>query len=84
MFAGRFARLRDKWIDPARVFGDVKCSFTGREWLVDQLDGFLATRDRGHVVVQADAGLGKTALAAWLAHARDWPCHFTRANGQSA
>jgi hypothetical protein len=82
VFAGRFARLRDKWIDPARVFEDVQVQqFTGRTWLLDQLKMFLDTHDRGHVVVQADAGLGKTALAASLAYSRNWPCHFTR-NGQ--
>ena len=84
MFAGPFARLRDRWLDPAPIFRDVNVdSFKGREWLVDQLDGFIANRDHGHVIVQADAGLGKTALAAWLARERDWPCHFTRgSNGQ--
>jgi hypothetical protein len=84
VFVGRFARLRDKWLDPAPVFEDVQVKqFIGRAWLVEQLDAFLATHDRGHVVVQADAGLGKTALAAWLAHSRNWPCHFTRGrNGQ--
>jgi hypothetical protein len=84
VFVGRFARLRDKWLDPAPVFEDVQVQrFAGRGWLLDQLDTFLATHDRGHVVVQADAGLGKTALAASLAYSRNWPCHFTRGrNGQ--
>jgi len=84
VFVGRFARLRDKWLDPAPVFEDVQVKqFIGRAWLLEQLDAFLVTHDRGHVVVQADAGLGKTALAAWLAHSRNWPCHFTRGrNGQ--
>ena len=84
VFVGRFARLRDKWLDPAPVFEDVQVKqFIGRAWLVEQLDAFLAAHDRGHVVVQADAGLGKSALAAWLAHSRNWPCHFTRGrNGQ--
>jgi hypothetical protein len=84
VFVGRFARLRDKWLDPAPVFEDVRVQqFTGRTWLLDELDIFLARHDRGHVVVQADAGLGKTALAASLAYSRNWPCHFTRGrNGQ--
>jgi hypothetical protein len=79
VFVGSFARLRDRWLDPAPIFGDVTVeSFTGRQWLVERLDKFIARNDYGHVVVQAEAGLGKTALAAWLAWERDWPCHFTR------
>lgn len=79
IFAGRFSRLRDVWLDPEPVFDEVDVDrFTGREWLVESVDGFLRSRDRGYVVVQAAAGLGKTAFAAWLARSRDWPCHFTR------
>jgi hypothetical protein len=79
VFVGSFARLRDKWLDPARVFEDVQVErFTGREWLLESLDQFFDDHDRGHVIVQADAGLGKTALAARLAYLRRWPCHFTR------
>ena len=33
--------------------------------------------------MRADAGLGKTALAASLAHSRGWPCHFTRGRNGS-
>lgn len=79
VFAGRFARLRDVWLDPAPVFEEVGVDrFVGREWLVESVDQFLRSSDRGYVVVQAHAGLGKTAFAAWLARSRDWPCHFTR------
>jgi hypothetical protein len=84
VFVGRFARLRDRWLDPAPVFADAQVErFTGREWLIEPLDRFFAARDRGHVIVQADAGLGKTALAAWLAYSRGWPCHFTRGSNGS-
>jgi hypothetical protein len=84
VFVGPFARLRDRWIDPAPIFRDVQVErFEGREWLVAQLDKFIEDNDHGHFIVQADAGLGKTALAAWLAWRRNWPCHFTRlSNGQ--
>jgi hypothetical protein len=84
VFAGQYARLRDRWLDPAPVFDDVQVErFTGRTWLLEPLDQFLATHDHGHVIVQADAGLGKTALAAWLAYSRGWPCHFTRGRNGS-
>jgi hypothetical protein len=79
VFVGRFARLRDVWLDPAPVFEEVGVDrFVGREWLIESVDQFLRSSDRGYVVVQAHAGLGKTAFAAWLARSRDWPCHFTR------
>lgn len=38
----------------------------------------MRSRDRGYVVVEASAGLGKTAFAAWISRRRGWPCHFTR------
>jgi len=84
VFFGRFARLRDKWIDPVSVFADVQVErFTGREWLLEPMDRFLAKHDHGHVIVEADAGLGKSALAAKLASSRGWPCHFTRVSNGS-
>ncbi len=79
VFVGRFARLRDVWLDPASVFEEAEVDrFVGREWLVDSVDRFIDRHDRGYVVVLAAAGLGKTAFAAWLARSRDLPCHFTR------
>lgn len=79
IFNGRFTRLQDERLDPRTVFEDVKVElFTGREWLLEPLDRFLADYDHGYVIVQADAGLGKSALAAQLAYTRHWPCHFTR------
>ena len=79
VFVSKYARLRDKWLDPAPVFEEVQVErFVGREWLLEPLHRFLADNDRGYFIVQADAGLGKTAFAAWLAKSHDWPSHFTR------
>ncbi|GIE76911.1 hypothetical protein Aph02nite_28610 [Actinoplanes philippinensis] len=79
VFTGSFARLIDAWIPPDAVFDEAQISqFTGREWLIDRIDRFIRRHDRGYVVIQAPAGIGKTALAAWLAAERGWPCHFTR------
>jgi hypothetical protein len=79
VFVGRFARLRDVWLDPASVFEEVDVDrFVGRDWLVNSVDSFIEKHDRGYVVVHAAAGLGKTAFAAWLVSSRDLPCHFTR------
>ena len=85
VFVGRFARLRDVWLDPTPVFDEVQVEhFVGREWLLGLVDRFLDVHNRGYVVIEGDAGLGKTAFAAWLARSRDWPCHFTRRrNGRS-
>ncbi|WP_198153716.1 ATP-binding protein [Catenuloplanes japonicus] len=79
MFGGRFARLRDVWLDPGPVFDEVEVGrFAGREWLLRRIDRFIDRHDRGYVVVQGPAGIGKTMLAAHLAETRGWPCHFTR------
>jgi hypothetical protein len=43
VFVGRFARLRDKWLDPAPVFEEVQVErFVGREWLLEPLHRFRA------------------------------------------
>jgi hypothetical protein len=79
VFSGSFARLIDAWIPPDTVFDEAQISqFTGREWLIERIDRFIRRHDRGYVVIQAPAGIGKTAVAAWLAAERGWPCHFTR------
>lgn len=79
IFTGRYARLREVWLDPAPVLDEVEVSrFVGREWVTRSLDRFLRRHDRGYFVIQAAAGLGKTMFAAWLAQSRGWPCHFTR------
>ncbi|WP_439658404.1 hypothetical protein ACSHWB_39395 [Lentzea sp. HUAS TT2] len=52
--------------------------FTGRTWLIARIDAFLDAHPCGYVWVEADAGMGKTALAAHLAQERDWICHFSR------
>ncbi|SNT63526.1 AAA ATPase domain-containing protein [Asanoa hainanensis] len=86
VFNGGFARLRDVWLDPQPVFDEVQLDrFAGREWLISKVDDFVDRHDHGFVVVQGPAGVGKTAVAAWLAARRGWPCHFTRrAKGRSA
>jgi hypothetical protein len=80
----KFQRLRAAWRDPSPIFDDVGVArFSGRRWLLEQLDAFLEDpqHDRGYLVVEAGSGLGKTALAAWLAWDRDLPCHFTLSSG---
>ena len=55
--------------------------FTGREWLVAEVDGFMAANPCGYVFIEAEAGLGKTAFAAWLVKTRGYLSHFSRYAG---
>jgi hypothetical protein len=92
-FHGPFLRLRDVTIDLDPLPGDLRLVdphapanpvglFIGRGWLLDRLDAFLelCVRERrgGFMLIEAEAGMGKSALAAYLAFIRAWPAHFTR------
>ena len=82
LFSGGFERLRDVCFDPAPLARDLDLArFTGREWLIRQIDAFITGRPRGYVIIQAEAGMGKSTLAAHLAGTRPWLCHFTRLPG---
>src|SRR4051794_20430117 len=77
VFVGDYQRLADAYIPPWPVFERVRLDrFTGREWLVQKVDTFLAAHDRGVFILEADAGLGKTAFLAHLAKERGYVSHF--------
>ncbi|MEU5903570.1 hypothetical protein ABZ780_04235, partial [Micromonospora sp. NPDC047467] len=92
ILAGSAAGLADVVLDPSLIplelgltVGDEPVGgFTGRGWLVEKIDVRIAqVADRlvgGYVLVEAEAGLGKSALAAYLAFSptRRWPAHFSR------
>jgi len=63
-------------LDPAASPGD----FTGRQWLCGIVDDWLEFGRKRTLVSPGGAGLGKSALAAWLARTRDdaAACHFCR------
>jgi hypothetical protein len=64
---------------PQPVFAAVDIeAFTGRAWLLDKVDAFVAAQRCGYIWVDAEAGLGKTAFAAWLVHQRGYVSHFAR------
>ena len=68
--------------DPRPVFTAVDVdAFTGREWLAGEVDRFMAENPCGYVFVEAEAGLGKTAFAAWLVKTRGYLSHFSRYSG---
>src|SRR3954471_900947 len=76
-FFGGFERLVDAYLSPAALLreldlGEDLAGFTGREWLIKKIDDFLRTQDRGYVLVEAPAGLGKTTLLGYLARTRKW------------
>lgn len=78
-FVGQYERLADAYLNPKALYRELNLDrFTGREWLARTIDGFLATNDRGYVVVEAEAGMGKTAFLAWLARERGYVHHFVR------
>ncbi|WP_076826895.1 WD40 repeat domain-containing protein [Frankia sp. CcI49] len=98
-FSGPFRLLRQavipldplpgdlRLVDPAKPDNPVS-RFRGREELIGRIDAFLdrCVRQRrgGFLLVEAEAGMGKSALAAYLAFTRVWPAHFVRlAEGRS-
>ena len=50
--------------------------FTGRTWVLGEIDERLAEMSGGYVWVEGDAGVGKTALAAFLVQALAMPGRF--------
>ena len=60
-------------------------AFTGREWLIKDIDSFLKEcvekRTGRYLLVEAEAGMGKGTLAAFLAFRRRYPSHITGLRG---
>ncbi|MDX3231863.1 AAA family ATPase [Streptomyces sp. ME19-01-6] len=82
LFIGPVERLQDVCFDPAPLERDLDLArFVGRDWLIERIDGFIAANPRGYVLVQAEAGVGKSTLAAHLVWTRPWLQHFTRLPG---
>ncbi|MGH3188757.1 MAG: hypothetical protein ACRDOL_16110 [Streptosporangiaceae bacterium] len=71
--------------DPSVIYAAVDAeSFTGRGWLVTEIDRFIGNHPCGYVFIEAEAGLGKTAFAASLVRNRGYVSHFSRyAGGRS-
>jgi hypothetical protein len=84
-FTGDYERLRDAYIEPWSVFERVDLDhFVGREWLLREVDAFLRDHDRGYFILEAEAGLGKTAFLAYLVKQRAYLHHFVElAPGQN-
>lgn len=77
IFVGPYEPIRNDYLDPGQVYDRVGLEhFTGREWLVRQVDAFLVAHDRGYLIIEAEAGLGKSTFLAWLARTRGYVHHF--------
>jgi hypothetical protein len=84
VFAGGGRSLRQAYLDPDPARGRAcSRSFTGRGWLLREIDDFVARYDRGYFIVEADAGTGKTAFALWCSGSRGWPIHFAEHNADA-
>lgn len=78
VFIGDYERLQDAYINTSLVFARVNLDhFTGREWLLAEVDEFLQFHNRDYFILAADAGLGKTTFMAWLAKQRHYIHHFS-------
>jgi hypothetical protein len=78
-FVGHYERLADAYLSPRSLYRELHLEeFTGREWLLSAIDDFVTTADRGYLVIEAEAGMGKTAFMAWLAQKRNYVHHFVR------
>ncbi|MFD8005638.1 hypothetical protein [Streptomyces mirabilis] len=78
-FFGRYERLVDAYLDPRPLYRELSLdAFTGRQWLVAAMDRFMATHDKGYLILEADAGMGKSTFLAWLARERGFVHHFVR------
>ncbi|MCI3273030.1 ATP-binding protein [Streptomyces cylindrosporus] len=86
VFAGPATPLAVAVKSPLGIFNAVSLdSFTGREWLIAEIDEWFGRDGSGYLWIESEAGLGKTALAAWLVRERGWFSHFARhAQGASA
>ncbi|MFC4149874.1 WD40 repeat domain-containing protein [Micromonospora mangrovi] len=79
---GPVERMQDVCFDPVPLERDLGLArFTGRDWLIAQIDSFLSANARGYVLIQGEAGVGKSTLAAHLVRTRPWLHHFTRLPG---
>lgn len=76
-FVKDYEPLQNTYIEPGSIFALTHLDhFSGREWLVAEVDSFLHTCKCGYFILEAEAGLGKTTFLAWLARKRGYIHHF--------
>jgi Swt1-like HEPN len=87
--------FRQTWQTPATASPTSKGSFhalilektegfIGRDFVFDSIQTFLKTQDNGYFVIEADPGVGKTALLAEYVRRSGYPAYFNvRAQGMN-
>lgn len=77
VFRGEYVDIARYYIDPWPVFERVQLErYVPRPSLEDAVDKFLSELDRGYLLLEAHAGLGKTTFVAHLSKARNYIHHF--------
>ncbi|MBP7963459.1 MAG: hypothetical protein KBG20_15190 [Caldilineaceae bacterium] len=76
-------RLEDAIVNPGEIYKKVEIDrFVGRDWLIEKINTFFDCYPNGYFVVVAKAGMGKTALLAWLAKSHDEYFHHFAIKGK--
>lgn len=79
VFVGQWYSLTQAYFDPTDLGSEIQPdSFVGREWLIREIDDYIANNSSGYFIIEADAGMGKTSFAWHLAMRGAHPCHISR------
>jgi hypothetical protein len=84
LYDGRFEAIRGAAAGSVVDNPDARHGFVGREWLRAKLRKFLAEHDRGYFVLEAAAGLGKSAFLADQVAREACVHHFVRGPASTA
>ena len=73
-FTGPYERLTEPYIDARSLYDELPLErFVGREWLLDRIDRFIRSNDRGYFVLEGGVGVGKTIFMACLLYTSPSP-----------
>ena len=77
IFVGPYEPIAASYIEPWPLYDHLGLDdFVGREWLTADFGEFIDTHQSGYFLLEAAAGVGKTAFLAWLARERGYVHHF--------
>jgi hypothetical protein len=79
LFRGKYAALRASYASPAALFESLRMDrFQDRAGLEERVQAFMREENRGYLIVEGKAGLGKTAFMAHLVQKFGYCHHFIR------